>query len=840
MSADNPHTERETWFADVLLPLPLPGTFTYRVPFDMNGMVKRGCRVVVQFGKQKVYTALVYHLHQNVPQGYVPKYILSILDEVAVVNEQQFKFWQWISSYYLCRLGEVMNAALPSALKLASESRIILFPDARVDPAALTDKEQLLAEALGYRKVLTVTEASEIVERKKIIPLIKTLIEKGIVTLEEELKTKYKPRIETCVRLSPAYEADEDLLRNAMDELNRKAPKQLELLLSYFQMARVQSARPHYLTRAQLLKSVDGSPAQLTALVKKGIFELYELATSRLGQYDSTATVDSILFNPYQKLALEELQKGFETRRVALLHGVTSSGKTEMYIKLIDETIRKGKQVLFLLPEIALTAQIINRLRKYFGNRVGVYHSRYNENERVEIWNSVMNWQPGDEETAQHYSIILGARSAVFLPYRELGLIIVDEENDTSYKQYEPAPRYNARDAAIMLAQIHGALTLLGSATPAIESYYNALNGKYALVELLKRYGDMQLPEILVADIKEETKRKRMHSHFSGFLLDHIKEALKNKEQVILFQNRRGFSLRLECSDCHWIPECKNCDVTLIYHKHNNTIRCHYCGYNIKPPDHCPQCKSTSILMRGFGTEKVAEELAVYFPEARIARLDLDTTRSKHAYHQIISDFEEQKIDILVGTQMVTKGLDFDNVSIAGILSADNMLSFPDFRAFERGFQLMAQVSGRAGRKHKRGKVILQSYDPGHSVIKQVIDNDYKGLYESQIMERRKFRYPPFYRLIRITLKFRDAKVLDKAARELADRLKVKFGKMVLGPEYPMVSRIKGLYLKDILLKLDRNQPTGQLKEQMRIILEEYNRAPDFKSIQLHVDVDPM
>jgi primosomal protein N' (replication factor Y) (superfamily II helicase) len=832
--------ERETWFVDVILPLPLPGTFTYRIPFELNGIVNRGCRVVVQFGRQKVYTALVYKLRQNAPQGYTAKYVLSVLENEPVVNEIQFKLWEWLSSYYLCRLGEVMNAALPSALKLASESRVVLLPESIPDFSILNEKERLLAEALGYRKVLTVNEAAEIVEQQKIIPLLKTLMEKGIVTLEEELKVRYKPKIETCVRLSEAFESDEEQLHKIMDELNRKAPKQLELLLSYIQLNRNPKGKPHYITRAQLLKSIDGSPAQLTALVKKGVFELFDNIASRLGQYDSSATVDSIVFNSYQQKAWDEINAGFVDHDVTLLHGVTSSGKTEIYIRLIDETIKNGKQVLFLLPEIALTAQIINRLRKYFGNKVGVYHSKYNENERLEIWNNVQKWNPGDEKSQDQYSIILGARSALFLPFKELGLIIVDEEHDTSYKQYEPAPRYNARDAAIMLAQMHGAKTLLGSATPCIESYYNGITEKYALVKLTKRYGDMQLPEIFVADVKEETRKKKMRSHFTDLLLDHIREALTNKEQVILFQNRRGFSLRLECNDCHWMPECKNCDVTLIYHKHNNSARCHYCGYSTRPPEKCPACGSTAIVMKGFGTEKVEEELAVFFPTARIARMDLDTTRSKHAYHQIITDFEDRKIDILVGTQMVTKGLDFDNVSIAGILNADNMLTFPDFRAFERSFQLMAQVSGRSGRKNKRGIVVIQTYDPYHSVIRQVIDNDYNALYQSQILERRNFRYPPFYRLIRITLKHRDSKSLDKAARELANQLKAPFGKMVLGPEYPMVSRIKGLYLKDILLKIEKGNQGGKTKQLLKQILDEFSKTPDYKAIQVQVDVDPM
>jgi primosomal protein N' (replication factor Y) len=684
-----------------------------------------------------------------------------------------------------------------------------------------------------------VSEASEIVEQKKIIPLLKTLIEKGIITLEEELKSRYKPKMESCVRLTAEYDENEAALGNLMNALERKAPKQVELLLKFVMLIR-NPQKPHFITRAELLKDSLAAPAQLNALVKKGVFEIYETATSRLGQFDSTAEAGSIVFSSEQQQAFDQIRQGFQQHAVTLLHGVTSSGKTEIYIRLMDEVISQGKQALFLLPEIALTTQIINRLRKYFGNRVGVYHSRYNENERVEIWNQVLNWKPGDDATGEHYSIILGARSSLFLPYKELGLVIVDEEHDTSYKQFEPAPRYHARDTAIMLATLHGAKVLVGSATPSIETYHNALQGKFALVSLDSRYGNIQLPQVIIADVKQETRKKRMHSHFTQTLLDHIADALSKKEQVILFQNRRGFSLRLECQECHWMPECKNCDVSLVYHKHNHSARCHYCGYSTKLPERCPSCGSTAILMKGFGTEKVEEDLAVFFPAARIARMDLDTTRSKHAYRQIITDFEERKIDVLVGTQMVTKGLDFDNVSLAGILNADNMLTFPDFRAYERSYQLMAQVSGRAGRKNKRGKVIIQTWNPEHPVIAFVMENNYLGLYHGQIHEREQFRYPPFYRLLRITLRQRDPNLLNEAAAALAQDLRSQFKNMVLGPEYPLVSRIKNLYLKDILFKIPRNGKFNDTKSKLASMLEAFSKTPKFKSVMVSIDVDPM
>lgn len=832
--------ERETWFADVLLPLPLPGTFTYRVPFELNGTLQKGCRVVVQFGRQKFYTALVYRLHQVAPSTPQVKYILAVVDDRPIVNEKQFALWEWIASYYLCKPGEVMNAALPTALKLASESRVVLNPETEIIPEQLNEKERILAESLAYRKVLTVSEAADIVEQKKIIPLLKTMIEKGIIVLEEELRERFKPRVEVCIRFTEKFRDDEFAIRELMNGLDKKAPKQCDLVMCYYQLLHRPGVKPHYITRAELLNASKTTAAQCQTLVKKGVFETYEMVTSRLGQYDATATVASINFSDAQQKAWEAVTAGLESRQVTLLNGVTSSGKTELYIRLIDQVLSQGKQVLFLLPEIALTTQIINRLRKYFGDQVGVYHSRYNENERVEIWNRVLAWKPETDQNPGKYSIILGARSALFLPFKDLGLIIVDEEHDPSYKQTDPAPRYNARDAAVILAGIHEAKVLLGSATPAIESYYNARTQKYALAELSTRFGEMPMPEIQCVDIRAEARNKRMRSHFSQSLLDAIGKALEKKEQVILFQNRRGFSLRVECNVCHWVPGCKNCDVSLIYHKHNHMLRCHYCGYSFQPPESCPECGNTSIIMHGFGTEKVEEELAIFFPGARIARMDLDTTRSKNSYQQIITDFEERKIDILVGTQMVTKGLDFENVGLAGILNADHLINFPDFRSFERSFQLMEQVSGRAGRKNHHGKVIIQTANPGHPVIQQVISHDYLGHYLQQIAERSKFNYPPYYRLVRITLKHRDQAILDKAARELAARFRDAGTGIVLGPEYPLVSRIKGLYLKNIILKFDRGPKGKADKGKILPLVEMLNKQSEFRQVLVIADVDPM
>ncbi len=830
--------ERETWFADVLLPLPLPGTFTYRVPFELNGTLERGCRVVVQFGKQKFYTALVYRLHHRAPDLQLVKYILAVVDDAPVVNELQFSLWEWIADYYLCKPGEVMNAALPTALKLASESKVVLNPESSVKPEELNERERILLESLIFRKVLTVSEAADIVEQKKVFPLLKTMMEKNIIMLEEELQERFKPKKEVCVRLSETFANDEETIQKLLEELDRKAPKQCDIVMYFLHVSKRPEKAPHYITRKELLAASGTTSAQLNALVKKDVFELYEIITSRLGQYDATAEVGSIEFSDAQQNAWNDVKAGMDSKPVTLLHGVTSSGKTEIYIRLMEEVIRSGKQVLFLLPEIALTTQIINRLRKYFGDTVGVYHSRYNEHERVEIWNRVLAWTPDSDP--QKYSIILGARSALFLPFRKLGLIIVDEEHDSSYKQTDPAPRYNARDAAVILASLHQAKVLLGSATPSVESYYNARTHKYALVELTTRFGDMPMPAIQCVDIRTEARNKRMRSHFSQTLLDQVQETLEKKEQVILFQNRRGFSTRFECSVCHWIPQCKNCDVSLIYHKNAHLLRCHYCGYTQRPPDVCPECRNSTLVMHGFGTEKVEEELAIFFPEARIARMDLDTTRSKHSYHQIISDFEERKIDVLVGTQMVTKGLDFENVGLAGILNADGLLGFPDFRSFERSFQLMEQVSGRAGRRNQHGRVIIQTSNPTHPVILKVTEHDFQGFYLQQITERQRFSYPPYCRLLRLTLKHRESALLDKAAAELAKQLRAAGAGRVLGPEYPLVGRIKGLYLKNIILKIERGTKGKSDKDKLLPLIDTLLHSPEYKQVVVSIDVDPM
>ena len=826
-------------YADVILPLPLPGIFTYAVPLEFQDKVGIGYRVVVQFGNRKIYTALVRKIHGDAGESRNFKDILSVLDNEPLVSEWQFRFWDWMASYYMCTTGEVMNAALPSAFKLASETRVAINPDYSIDTVPLNEKEFSLVETLyNGKKSIEISRISRIIDQQKIIPVVKTLIEKGVIILEEEVREKYRPKKEIYVRLHDSYSGDESALKDLFDRLELRAKKQLEILMTFIQISGHGFEHIHEVKKDDLLKKSGCSAAVFDSMIKKGVLEVYEKLAIKPKSGTTGSNPDSILLTDSQKRAIAEIRDAWTAKDVVLLHGVTSSGKTEIYIKLINETIEQGKQVLYLLPEIALTTQIINRLRKYFGDRVGIYHSRFNESERADVWKqaSLNRESPGGRNSCD---IILGARSAVFLPFVNLGLVIVDEEHDSSFKQMDPAPRYNGRDAALFLAHLHGAKALLGSATPAIESYYNAKQGKYALVELPERFGEMELPLIQLVNIKDELRRGRMKTHFSTTLLDQLTEALKNREQAILFQNRRGFSLRLECESCNWMPSCKNCDVTLVYHKKGNQLRCHYCGYVTSVPSLCPVCHSPGIKMKGFGTEKVEEELGILLPEARIARMDLDTTRSKHAHQNIITSFEELKIDILVGTQMVTKGLDFDHVSTVCILNADNMLSFPDFRSAERSFQLMAQVSGRSGRKKKRGTVIIQTYNPAHPIIQSVVKNNYTGMYGYQLAERRKFKYPPFYRLILLKVKHRNADLVNKAASELAKKLTRVFGNRILGPEYPPVARIMNQYLKHVLIKVEVESSVLSAKSRLLEILGEFYQKQEFHPVKVLIDVDP-
>lgn len=824
--------ERKTLFVDVIVPLAVKNEFSYRVPFEMNEFIKAGMRVVVPFGKAKLYTAIVSKVHEQAPTGYQAKYIEYLLDETPIVTGRQYQFWKWISSYYMAPLGDVMNAALPSNFKLASETKIGLHPDFDGDMNKLSDRQFQVVEALEIREILDLKEISDIVGIKTIQPLIKELIDLHVVISQEELSYKYVAKTGIFYRFTEAYR-DEEKLNELISrfERHKQKEKQFEAIMALLQQTDMAHFYESFVAKKELMER-EISNSALNSLEKNGIIESKRLQVDRF-QDSAVELKERKKLSDFQQTALDEIRAVFSEKDHCLLHGVTGSGKTEVYVELIEEQIRQGKQVLFLLPEIALTTQLIQRLSAYFGDMIGVYHSKFNQNERVEIWNHVLMNHP------ERFRIILGARSSIFLPYQDLGLVIVDEEHESSFKQYDPSPRYNARDASLVLAQSFGAKVLLGSATPAIETYYNAKSGKFGLVEMNKRFGGIMMPEILIADVKKEARQKTMQEHFSSLLLESVKEALENGEQVILFQNRRGFTPLWTCEVCAWVPKCKSCDVSLTYHKHSNSLKCHYCGYTSAPIGTCHSCGSNRLKMLGFGTEKVEDDLSLLFPGIQIARMDLDSTRSKNAYQNIISDFEQKKIDILIGTQMVTKGLDFDNVSLVGILDADMMLRRPDFRAFERSFQLMTQVAGRAGRRQKRGKVIIQTREPENWIIQKVIEHNYTDFYENEILERKNFFYPPFYKIIRFTLKAKNENELNVAAKIFAELLFGVFKERVLGPEFPVIQKINNMYLKQVTLKIEREVSPQKVKERLEELIDTFFSTPSNKSIRLVTDVDP-
>lgn len=818
--------EVQTYYVDVMLPLHLPETYTYRVPREYNGQVQTGVRVVVQFGQKRIYSALVRRVHTDAPEWRC-KYIMGVLDLEPIVNERQMQFWEWMARYYMCYPGDVMAVALPAGLKLASESAVTIHPDFDGDLSKLTKYELMVVNLLSDHPVMKLVDLSRALGLQKIMPLVRGMMEREIVMLDEELRERFVPRKSTYVRLAERYRDDGEA-KQLFDSLEKhKRLKQVELLMQFMQLSQF--------GREPVAKRMLPQSSALQTLIKNGVLLTEEREESRLERYDKSELLkpSDIRLNEQQQVAYDYLASHRDTAAVDLLHGVTASGKTEVYIKLIDNIIHQGKQALFLLPEIALTAHLINRLRRYFGDLVGVYHSRFSASQRVEVWRRTQTSGEG------RYQVLLGARSALFLPFTDLGLVIVDEEHDNSYKQYDPTPRYQARDAAIYLAQMWHAQTVLGSATPSIESYFNALSGKYGLSTITARYGGFNLPDVTIVDMKEAQKNRQVKGHFSTQLLDAMGNALDHGRQVILFQNRRGFALRLECDDCHHIPQCIHCDVSLVYHKATNSLRCHYCGYSIPVPAECPACHSTHLRMTGVGTERIEEDLQILFPDVRVARMDLDSTLQKNQYLELLNDFQAQRIDILVGTQMVTKGLDFKNVSIVGIINADNLINYPHFRSFERAFQQMTQVSGRAGRHGNGGQVFIQTYNPFHQVINDVVHADYESLYKEQINERRVFRYPPYYRLIEITLKHRDAELLNAAADWMATQLRGAFGPRVMGPEYPLVSRIRALYLKTITLRFEKSEAIAEAKKLTLRIADDLVKREGWSGVSVHFDVDP-
>ena len=812
------------FFTEVILPLSLPRPFTYAVNEAEYGFLQPGMRVAVPFGKNKLYTGLVISLHQTPPQLYEAKEIHQILDDAPIVTETQLKHWQWVAEYYMCSVGEVYKSALPGGFLLESETIITSQKDFDVVAANLTDEEYMVYEALQVQSALKVGEVVSILNKKTILPVLNRLIAKNAVSLQEEISEKYKPKTIRYIRLQEEFLKEEQL--SELLQLLSNARKQREAVLSYFQL----QAKEKKPIAVKKLTETGITAATIKSLVDKNIFEEYLLEEDRI-QFKGSANAGFALSEKQQE-AFEGIKQSFEKHAVTLLHGITSSGKTEIYIKLIEEFIATGKQVLLLLPEIALTTQLIARFSAYFGNKVAAFHSKYNNNERVETWNQVL-------QASEKAQVIVGARSALFLPFQNLGLIVVDEEHEQNYKQQDPAPRYHARDAAIVLASYTGAKVLLGSATPGLESYMNVTANKYGYVELKERFGKVLPPEILLIDLKDKYKRKQMTGHFSDTMTEEIAETMANGKQVILFQNRRGFSPWVECMTCGHVPQCPQCDVSLTYYKYKNQLRCHYCAYHIANPTHCHKCHSTDISAKGFGTEQIEQELKILFPEKNSWRMDQDTTRGKHGYEKIIDSFKNKEIDILVGTQMLAKGLHFDNVGLVGILNADNMLYQPDFRAFERAYQMMVQVAGRAGRRDERGKVLIQTYNPLHNVIRQVTENDYIGMFKEQLYERHNFKYPPYFRMVRITLKHKDYEKLKDGAMWLYNVLVQNLNIPVLGPEEPAISRIRNEYIRTIMVKIPLGAALGSTKKNMRKILDSLDAVPQYRSLKVTVNVDP-
>ena len=813
------------YFVEVILPLSLAKTFTYSVSEAEYHYIKKGMRVAVPFGKSKIYTALVSGIHQNQPTLYEAKEIHQILDEKPIVTEVQIAHWQWIASYYMCAIGDVYRGAMPSGLLLESETVISQKTDLFIDESQLSDDEFLVYEALQQQSSLKVQDIMSILNKKNIFPVIQKLIDKNILVLQEEMKENYKPKLVRYIRLHSKYETNEGL--SELLETLKSANKQKEIVLSYFQLSATEK-KP--ITVKKLVETANSSSAIIKALIEKEIFEDYFLQEDRVS-FSGKTREEQLRLSPAQQLAFEEIKYSFTQKEVCLLHGVTSSGKTEIYIKLIEEYINSGKQVLYLLPEIALTTQLVGRLRTYFGNKVAVFHSKYSNNERVEVWKKVL-------ENSEKAQVVIGARSALFLPFHNLGLVIVDEEHEQTFKQADPAPRYHARDAAIVLANSHKAKVLLGSATPSIETYFNAKLEKYGAVEISERYGNVMMPEIELVDLKDKYFRKKMTGHFSDTLIAEITTAVTLGEQVILFQNRRGYSPIIECMTCGHVPHCPQCDVSLTFHKHKNQLRCHYCGYSMANPTHCHSCSSVDLTTKGFGTEQIQQELISIFPNSKIGRMDQDTTRGKFGFEKIIDSFKNREVDILVGTQMLAKGLDFDNVSLVGIMNADNMLYHPDFRAFERSFQMMTQVSGRSGRSEKRGKVIIQTYNPNHNTIQQVTHNDYIGMYNEQLYERQIYKYPPYFRIIKLTLKQRDFDKLKEGAMWLYEVMRQNLNMPVLGPEEPTISRIRNEFIRIIVIKIPLNTSIATTKKTIQKMLNSFEAVSQYRAIKVTVNVD--
>lgn len=828
-----------TYFVDVIVPLGVPNKYTYRVPVELNEEVQIGKRVLVQFGKTKIYTGIIYIIHEKAPKDYEAKYLEAILDDEPIVTDIQLKFWDWISFYYCANPGDVMNAALPSGLKLSSTSHVQLNSDfnfEEIEHRYFTDREHIVIEALHATANLSFENLSEILEVKSVQPIVKNLLKKNAIVIYEDVKDKYKPKLQSFIRLHEEYKEDAKL-HELLSALERRAFKQAEALLYFLHLQQSKKEQTSgWIKKSELLKKSEN--AAIGGLVKKAVFIEEAFEVGRL-LFEKSNSVNKEL-SVTQKKAYEETKAGFSKNKTVLLHGVTGSGKTEIYIQLVKDALKEDKTILFLIPEIALTTQLITRLRAVFGEIVGVYHSRFSENERVEIWNNVLSQTSIVEKVSNQYKIILGARSSLFLPYSNLGLIIIDEEHDNSFKQYDPSPRYQARDAALYLSTLHQANVVLGSATPSVESYFNAQEGKFELVKLENQFVAGGGTNIEVCDVNHYSGSNQMKASLTPPLFEAVEQALAKKQQVILFQNRRGFAPYTECKQCGYVPHCVQCDVSLIYHKHSQKLVCHYCGYTVTPPKMCSACGGNQLHYKGMGTEKIEEDVEILFPNAKIARMDLDSTRSKYAYKQIIDDFEGGNIDILIGTQMVTKGLDFDNVSVVGVLNADSLLNFPDFRSFEKAFQMLTQVKGRAGRNNEMGKVFIQTTQIEHHVIKYITENRIDSFFTETLAERKQYNYPPYSRLFEITLISKDVNEINHLAMELFVLLKPNFGDDILGPEFPLISKIKNQYHKHVLIKTSKQQSANSIRQIIYTALNDLQNNYKNWRYRVSIDVDPV
>lgn len=816
-------------FCQVILPLHLPSSFTYRIPEDLLGKVQVGCRVAVQFGKKRIYSGIVCELHNRVPTLRVVKFVLELIDPVPIISEENLSLWQWTADYYACYVGDVMNAALPAAFRLRSETKLLVEETFTGEVGSLSDTEMEVLDFVSKKKTTDIAALSEQMGEKNILPAVNRLIKAKVLATDEQLYDRYTPKTEDYLTLSETCKEEENL-KNAVKELEKtkKTALQLETLMRFLSEAKIEGS----VRKSDFQKN--NSQSAIAGLIAKGILTVERLAFSRLAERQSSARVEDIVLSEEQTECFNHITESLKEKPVCLLHGVTGSGKTEVYIKLIERTLASGGQVLYLLPEIALSVQLISRLEKYFGRDIGVYHSRFSKDERVEIWNKVRSKQ---EEGG--YRLVVGSRSAIFLPFTDLRLIIVDEEHDSGFKQSEPAPRYNARDMAVYLAWTKGLKVVLGSATPSVESYFLSQTEKFGYAALTKRYAGYRLPEIQLADLKQEHRNHSMYSIFSELLYTNIERALKERRQVILFRNLRGFASTLRCELCGWVAKCKNCDVSLIVHRGEGLLKCHYCSHSEPIPTECPECHSHSLRMVGTGSEKLEEEAARYFPGARVARLDWDTGSKKNAYQRIVDEFASGKIDILCGTQLVSKGFDFSNVGLVGVIDADAMLAYPDFRSYERTFDMLTQLAGRAGRSPLGGKVIIQTFNPYHQVFKDVYSYDYSSMYNSQIVERKLFRYPPFYHLVRISLQCALKETLDEFAENYSQRLRAIFGGRILGPEYPPIAKVRNLYRKELMLKLEREVSYAKAKQEILRLNEEITASYPKKQVRIIVDIDP-